>query len=84
MMTVWLQCVFENEVWLWAGDFGLILLWRLNNVEYVNTICDLIGVDLWLTCYFLVDGAVGEGFLNVVDLLVVSSDLMSCYLIVVK
>lgn len=63
-----------------AGDPGPVLLRRLNNVEFDNTIRDLTGFDLKPAREFPVDGAAGEGFSNVGDALSMSPALLEKYL----
>ncbi|MDX1950569.1 MAG: DUF1592 domain-containing protein [Verrucomicrobiota bacterium] len=70
------QIALEN-----AGDPGPVVLRRLSNAEYTYTIRDLTGVDsLDPAREFPVDGAAGEGFMNVGNSLVMSPSLVTKYL----
>ncbi len=57
---------------------------RLNNVEYNNTVRDLTGIDLRPAREFPADGAAGEGFTNVSDALVMSPAMLDKYLAAAK
>lgn len=63
-----------------AGDPGPVVLRRLNNAEFTYTIQDLTGVPLEPAREFPVDSAVGEGFTNVGNALVMSPALIQKYL----
>ena len=64
-----------------AGDPGPVVLRRLNNAEYTNTIRDLTGVQgLNPTQEFPADGAAGEGFTNTGNALTMSPALVTKYL----
>jgi hypothetical protein len=67
-----------------AGDPGRVVVRRLSNTEYDNTVRDLTGVDLRPARDFPVDGSAGEGFTNVGDALVVSPALLDKYLAAAK
>ena len=62
-----------------AGDPGRVIVRRLSNTEYDNTIRDLTGVDLHPTRQFPSDGAAGEGFTNAGDALGMSPGLLQKY-----
>ena len=63
-----------------AGDPGHVVLRRLSNFEYDNTIRDLTGVDLRPSREFPPDAAAGEGFTNTGQSLVMSPGLLNKYL----
>ena len=63
-----------------AGDPGLVLMRRLTNAEYDNTIRDLTGVDLGLTAKFPADSVAGEGFANTGEALIMAPELLPKYL----
>lgn len=63
-----------------AGDPGPVVVRRLNNVEYANTVRAITGVDsLDPVREFPPDGAAGEGFMNVGNALGMSPALASKY-----
>lgn len=64
-----------------AGDPGPVVLRRLSNAEYTYTLRDLTGVEsLDPAREFPVDGAAGEGFMNVGNALVMSPSLFTKYM----
>ena len=64
-----------------AGDPGRVVLRRLSNAEYTQTLRDLTGVaSLDPARDFPVDGAAGEGFTNTGNALVMSPALVTKYL----
>ena len=67
-----------------AGDPGRVVMRRLNNVEYNNTVRDLTGIDLRPAREFPADAAAGEGFTNVGDALVMSPSMLDKYLAAAK
>ena len=67
-----------------AGDPGPVVLRRLSNVEYDNTVRDLTGVDLRPAREFPVDGAAGEGFTNVGEALAMSPAMLDKYVAAAK
>ena len=79
-ITGWIQSYLRAEALANAGDPGPVLLRRLSNVEYDNTVRDLTGIDLKPTREFPADGAAGEGFTNVGDALVMSPALLEKYM----
>ncbi|HEV3116590.1 MAG TPA: DUF1587 domain-containing protein, partial [Gemmataceae bacterium] len=83
-MVRWLRGMLAQEARAHAGDPGRVVLRRLTNAEYNNTIRDLTGVDLQPARDFPVDGAAGEGFTNAGDALVISPALLSKYLTAAK
>lgn len=76
----WIEGYLDAESRANAGDPGRVVLRRLNNVEFDNTVADLIGVDLHLSREFPVDGAAGEGFVNTGDALAMSPGLFQKYM----
>jgi mono/diheme cytochrome c family protein len=79
-LTAWVRGFLVSEVKAHAGDPGRVVVRRLSNAEYDNTIRDLTGVDLRPTRDFPADGAAGEGFTNAGDALVMSPTLLTKYL----
>ena len=76
----WLSKYLPLEAALRDGDPGRVVLRRLNNAEYTNTIRDLTGVDsLDPAREFPADSAAGEGFTNTGAALVMSPALLSKY-----
>lgn len=80
----WVRGYLDAEARASAGDPGPVLLRRLNNVEYDNTIRDLTGVDLRPAREFPVDGAAGEGFTNVGEALAMSPAMLDKYVAAAK
>src|ERR1700693_1815527 len=76
----WVQAVRMNEARKNAGDPGQVLVRRLSNSEYNNTIRDLTGVDIRPTREFPVDPANTAGFDNSGESLVMSTALLNKYL----
>ena len=76
----WIRRYLDVEARAQAGDPGRVVLRRLNNLEYANTVRDLTHVDLNLTAEFPTDSAAGEGFTNTGDALVMSPALLGKYL----
>jgi hypothetical protein len=75
------QAVLDEVALARAGDPGPVVLRRLSNAEYTYTIRDLTGVDSLDPAHeFPVDGAAGEGFMNVGNALVMSPSLITKYL----
>src|SRR5438034_8707629 len=79
-LVAWVRGLLSAEARARAGDPGRVVIRRLSNAEYNNTIRDLTGVDLQPTRDFPIDGAAGEGFTNVGDALVISPSLLTKYL----
>lgn len=79
-MRDWVQRYLRAEALASAGDPGRVVLRRLSNVEYTNSIRDLTRVPLNPAHEFPVDGAAGEGFTNSGESLVMSSGLLTKYL----
>lgn len=77
----WVKGYLKAEAKAHAGDPGRVVLRRLNNVEYTNTVRDLTGVkSLQPAREFPVDSAAGEGFTNLGNALVMSPALITKYL----
>ncbi|HMJ91241.1 MAG TPA: DUF1587 domain-containing protein, partial [Candidatus Acidoferrum sp.] len=77
----WVNAVLDEVALANAGDPGPVVLRRLSNAEYTYTIRDLTGVaSLDPAKEFPVDGASGEGFMNVGNSLVMSPSLVTKYL----
>jgi hypothetical protein len=77
----WANAVLDEIALAKAGDPGPVVLRRLSNAEYTYTIRDLTGVEsLNPAREFPVDGAAGEGFMNVGNSLVMSPSLLTKYL----
>jgi hypothetical protein len=76
----WVLAVRMNEARRTAGDPGPVLVRRLSNAEYNNTIRDLTGVDLRPTREFPVDPANTAGFDNSGESLSMSPALLAKYL----
>jgi mono/diheme cytochrome c family protein len=79
-LTAWVRGFLLGEIKAHAGDPGRVVVRRLSNAEYDNTIRDLTGVDLRPARDFPADGAAGEGFTNAGDALVMSPTLLTKYL----
>ncbi len=76
----WVRDYLDAEALANAGDPGRVVLRRLSNAEYTYTIQDLTGVALTPAKEFPVDGAAGEGFMNVGDAMAMSPALVQKYL----
>jgi hypothetical protein len=83
-LLAFVQCFLQTEARSLAGDPGRVVVRRLSNAEYNNTVRDLTGIDLQPARDFPIDGAAGEGFTNVGDALAVSPTLLNRYLDVAK
>jgi len=79
-LVAWVRSMLNAEARAHAGDPGRVVLRRLSNAEYNNTVRDLTGADLQPARDFPVDGAAGEGFTNAGDALVTSPTLLNKYL----
>src|SRR5262249_58472627 len=82
--VAWVRAMLDTEARARAGDPGRVVVRRLSNAEYNNTVRDLTGVDLQPARDFPVDGAAGEGFTNAGDALVTSPTLLNKYLTAAK
>ena len=76
----WVRAERMNEARKNAGDPGPVLVRRLSNAEYNNTIRDLTGVDMRPTREFPVDPANTAGFDNSGESLAMSPALVKKYL----
>ncbi|MDB6130661.1 MAG: cytochrome, partial [Verrucomicrobiales bacterium] len=77
----WINAVLNEIAIARAGDPGPVVLRRLSNAEYTFTIRDLTAVPtLDPAREFPLDGAAGEGFMNVGNALVMSPSLVTKYL----
>lgn len=77
----WVRSFLTYEAAAMAGDPGRVVLRRLSNAEYTNTIRDLTGIASLNPAHeFPVDGAAGEGFTNTGNALVMSPALITKYL----
>src|SRR5438477_11615999 len=80
-LLAWVNSALDEIALAQAGDPGPVVLRRLSNAEYTYTIRDLTGVEsLDPAKEFPVDGASGEGFMNVGNSLVMSPALITKYL----
>jgi hypothetical protein len=79
-IATWSRAMLDAEARARAGDPGRVVVRRLSNAEYNNTVRDLTGVDLQPARDFPADGAAGEGFANTGDALVMSPTLLGKYL----
>src|SRR6266540_4290507 len=80
VVTHWIEAVRLNEARKNAGDPGTVLMRRLSNSEYNNTIRDLTGVDIRPTKELPVDPANTAGFDNSGESLTMSPALLNKYL----
>jgi len=79
-LLTWLGSYLPREAALLDGDPGRVVLRRLNNAEYTNTLRDLTGVPtLDPAREFPADSAAGEGFTNTGAALVMSPALVAKY-----
>jgi mono/diheme cytochrome c family protein len=76
----WVQAVRRSEAKKNDGDPGTVLVRRLSNAEYNNSIRDLTGVDMRPTREFPVDPANTAGFDNSGESLSMSPSLLNKYL----
>ena len=76
----WVDAVRMEDARKNAGDPGLVLVRRLTNAEYNNSIRDLIGVDLRPAREFPVDPSNTAGFDNSGESLSMSPALLNKYL----
>ena len=75
----WVRTYLNAEALANAGDPGRVIMRRLSNAEYDNTIRDLTGVDFRATRQFPADSAAGEGFTNAGESMVMSPALFEKY-----
>jgi mono/diheme cytochrome c family protein len=83
-LLTWTRGLLASEARAHAGDPGRVVVRRLSNAEYNNTVRELTGVDLQPARDFPIDGAAGEGFTNAGDALATSSTLLNKYLTAAK
>lgn len=83
-LLTWTRGLLTVEARAHAGDPGRVVVRRLSNAEYNNTLRDLTGIDLQPARDFPIDGAAGEGFTNAGDALATSSTLLNKYLSAAK
>jgi hypothetical protein len=76
----WVAAVRANEASKYDGDPGPVLVRRLSNAEYNNSIRDLTGVDMRPTREFPIDPANTAGFDNSGESLSMSPALLNKYL----
>lgn len=76
----WIIAMRSAEAQKHAGDPGPVLVRRLSNAEYNNSIRDLTGVDIRPTSNFPVDPANQSGFDNSGESLTLSPALLTRYL----
>ncbi|MEO8597127.1 MAG: DUF1592 domain-containing protein [Candidatus Solibacter sp.] len=76
----WIQAVRSNEARKNDGDPGPVLMRRLSNAEYNNSIRDLTGINMRPTREFPVDPANTAGFDNTGESLTMSPALLNKYL----
>jgi len=77
----WMEAWLTLQAERYAGDPGPVLLRRLNNAEYTNTIRDLTNLtEIQPAKEFPADSAAGEGFSNTGAALVMSPSLVRKYL----
>jgi hypothetical protein len=80
LLLTWTRGTVAEAARASAGDPGRVIVRRLSNAEYDNTVRDLTGIDLKPARDFPGDGAAGEGFTNAGDALVMSPSLLTKYL----
>ena len=76
----WIEAFRQTEAHKNAGDPGVVLVRRLSNAEYNNSIRDLTGVDLRPAREFPVDPSNSAGFDNSGESLSMSPALLNKYL----
>ena len=80
LLKTWVREYLKVEAKSQAGDPGPVVLRRLSNVEFNNTVRDLTGVDLQPAREFPADNAAGEGFTNAGNAMVMSPLMVTKYL----
>lgn len=76
----WVETMRDTEARKNAGDPGIVLVRRLSNAEYNNSVRDLTGVDLRPAREFPVDPSNSAGFDNSGESLSMSPALLNKYL----
>lgn len=80
-ILLFLKRILNEEAEKFSGDPGPIVLRRLNNAEYTNSIRDLTGIHTLAPAEeFPVDGAAGEGFTNAGNALSMTPAMLTKYL----
>ncbi|MFN7877650.1 MAG: DUF1592 domain-containing protein [Pirellula sp.] len=80
-ILLFLKRILREEAEKFSGDPGPVVLRRLNNAEYTNSIRDLTGITtLDPAKEFPVDGAAGEGFTNAGNALSMTPAMLTKYL----
>lgn len=80
-ILLFLKRILKEEAEKFSGDPGPVVLRRLNNAEYTNSIRDLTGIPtLDPAKEFPVDGAAGEGFTNAGNALSMTPAMLTKYL----
>ena len=79
-LKAWVRAYLNAEAHAGAGDPGRVVVRRLSNAEYDNTIRDLTGIDFRPTREFPAASAAGEGFTNAGESMVMSPALFEKYL----
>lgn len=80
-ILLFLKRILKEEAEKLSGDPGPVVLRRLNNAEYTNSIRDLTGIlTLDPAKEFPVDGAAGEGFTNAGNALSMTPAMLTKYL----
>lgn len=80
-ILLFLNRILKEEAERFSGDPGPVVLRRLNNAEYTNSIRDLTGIlSLDPAKEFPVDGAAGEGFTNAGNALSMTPAMLTKYL----
>lgn len=81
LVTAYLIRLLTEEATKFSGDPGPVVLRRLNNVEYTNSIRDVTRIKTFDPAKeFPVDGAAGEGFTNAGNALSMSPAILTKYL----
>jgi hypothetical protein len=80
----WVSSALDAQAATTPGDPGPVVMRRLTNLEYTNSVKSLTGLDLDPAREFPVDAAAGEGFTNVSDALVMSPALLDKYMAAAK
>jgi mono/diheme cytochrome c family protein len=79
-LRAWVRSYLNAEAHANAGDPGRVVMRRLSNSEFDNTIRDLTSIDSRPTREFPADSAAGEGFTNTGESMVMSPALFEKYL----
>ena len=79
-LKAWIRAYLNAEAHAGGGDPGRVVVRRLSNTEFDNTIRDLTGIDFRPTREFPAASAAGEGFTNAGESMVMSPALFEKYL----